>query len=593
MRWSSRYYDSANVHRLTRPSQSAVVRTKVIGLVLLAAFAPWAWVPEVYKSIQELRRLPFHFAGGVLYLTVVLVAFVGLAVTPFLRNTLWRVALVGLFLAAFVVDRAVLDMSGSHVNTSLIEIMWQNRALGGQVFRDFLPIIVPHLVVGLGLGGILAWPLPNGLRAKFALLPVASLVLVAYQYSSWGEMLTGYPSPFLIPARVAWLLTAPPTHSQLPLKPVALPLGPSLVEPPFEKIVLVMDESVRGDYLTINNPAMATTPFLQDAPSGMVNFGVATSGSNCSFQSRWMFRRGARPWQLPDRPSLTTSDSDGIVTGPRTTLWQFAKAAGYQTIYLDVYARSYGDMHTGLTAAELSSVDTHTVLEQPGYQRDISAAGMIASILRKKGPMFVYFDKFGTHFPYDESTPPDFNRFARPDGTRFVYYRKTLEDLTGSYKNAIAWSVDGFFRELLPNIDLDRVLLLYTSDHGQNLWDDGTTFWRHCDTNPPATELWIPLLAFTGNEQFRSALSASAARSPNQATHFDIFPTLLVAMGYNPQAVEATYGSNLLNIPAGRSRRFLIGDVNGRAYRVWIDINDTGVRLRDRLAAGCISCLFK
>jgi lipid A ethanolaminephosphotransferase len=218
---------------------------------------------------------------------------------------------------------------------------------------------------------------------------------------------------------------------------------------------------------------------------------------------------------------------------------------------------------------------------------------LITSTLRQSGSIFVYVDKFGTHFPYDESSPPDFNRFARPDGTRFEYHRNTLDDLIGSYKNAIAWSVDGFFRELLPRIDLHDVLLLYTSDHGQNLWDDGTTFWRHCDTNPPASELWVPLFAFTGNERFRTALSASAAQSPNQAMHLDIFPTLLVAMGYDAAAVERTYGSNLLSIPAGRSRRFIVGDVNGRSYRAWIDVNETGVRLRDRLASGCFSCLWR
>jgi lipid A ethanolaminephosphotransferase len=338
---------------------------------------------------------------------------------------------------------------------------------------------------------------------------------------------------------------------------------------------------------------MPTTPFLQGQSNRLVNFGIATSGSNCSFQTRWLFRRGVRPWQLPDQPSLSRNSSDGILTGPRTTLWQFAKAAGYQTTYLDTFAPTYGELHTGLTRDELSAVDVHNIIGGAGYQRDIDAARQIVSLLRKSGPTFIYLDKFGSHFPYDEATPPNFNRFARGDGARFSYYRKTLEDLIGSYKNAIAWSVDGFFRELLPQIDFTDTLLIYTSDHGQNLWDDGPTLMRHCDTNPPPTELWVPLIVFTGNESFRNALAASAARSPNQATHFDIFPTLLVAMGYDRAAVDATYGSNLFSIPSGRSRRFLLGDPNRPGYRAWLDVNETGLRLRDRLAAGCISCLWR
>jgi hypothetical protein len=135
--------------------------------------------------------------------------------------------------------------------------------------------------------------------------------------------------------------------------------------------------------------------------------------------------------------------------------------------------------------------------------------------------------------------------------------------------------------------------MIYTSDHGQNLWDDGPTLWRHCDSNPPPTELWVPLVAFTGDTQFRADLSRSAARSANEATHFEIFPTLLLAMGYDANGVTETYGPNLIDIPKGRPRRFVVGDVNGRAYRVWLDVRETGSRLRDRIANGCLSCLLR
>src|SRR5262249_38085823 len=37
------------------------------------------------------------------------------------------------------------------------------------------------------------------------------------------------------------------------------------------------------------------------------------------------------------------------------------------------------------------------------------------------------------------------------------------------YPNAIAWSVDEFFRNLLPAVDLSKTLIIYTSDHGQSL----------------------------------------------------------------------------------------------------------------------------
>lgn len=575
------------------PSRRTVRLAKILALVLFFAFAPLAWLPDVQASIQVLRRLPFHFAAAGVYIAVVILAFMGLIVGPFLRNTSLRTLFVGFFLTIFAVDRIVLASSGAHLDAAMIQVLWQGRALTGVVARDFWPLIAPHLIAVVALATVLAWPIPDGLRGRWALVPVAALVIVPLHYGWWGEMLAGYPSPYLIPARMAWIVTAPPAHSELPLKPVTLPRRSDGVSTGFDKIVFVMDESVRGDYLSINNREMRTTPFLEEYSDRIVNFGIATSGSNCSYQSRWMFRRGVRPWQLPDRPSLLDTGADGIETGPRTTLWQFAKAAGYRTVYIDPWSGSFGDVHSGLTRDELRFVDERIVLRGAPYDRDIEAARILKSMLQKHERLFLHVDKFGTHFPYDASSPPDFNRFTRADGTRHEYFSRTYDDLIGSYKNAIAWSVDGFFRELLAGTDLTGTLLIYTSDHGQNLWDDGTTFWRHCDTNPPPSEVWVPLFALAGESELRQQLVASAARSSNEATHFEIFPTLLIAMGFDHAATDAAYGPSLLNIPRGQPRRFIIGDVNGRAYRVWLDVRETGSRLRDRVANGCLSCLWR
>jgi glucan phosphoethanolaminetransferase (alkaline phosphatase superfamily) len=563
----------------TPPSHRTVFLAKIIALVLLLAFAPLAWFVEIRNSLEVLGRLTRFGKAPAVYGAVVLLSFVALCITPFLRNTLLRSVFLALFLSAYALDRVVLITSGYHVDTALIQILWASKSMAGAAVNDFKTILIPTAAATAALGAILVWPFPRGLRKSFGLVPIAAIVLVAVHYSSWGELVEGYPSPFLIPARVSWILTAPPTHNQLPLKPVTVPLAgpaPSM----FQKVVFIMDESVRGDYLTINNHDMDTTPFLETYADRMMNFGIAVSGGNCSFQSRWLLRRGVRPWQLPDQPSVLANQSDGIVEGPRTTLWQFAKAAGFKTLYIDAWKFVLGTFHSGMTAEELTFVDDRVTLDGVApYNRDHEAARVLIAALKSTERTFVYVDKMGAHFPYDSYSPPDFNTFTRADGTRFQYGRKTLNDLIGSYKNVIAWSVDGFFRELLPNVDLNGVLIIYTSDHGQNLWDDGYTFWRHCDNDPPPAEVWVPLLAFAGNEQFGRALSASAAGSFNEASHFEIFPTLLLAMGYDPKSVSDIYGPSLLAIPHGQPRRFVIGDVNGRGHRVWVDVAETGSRV--------------
>jgi glucan phosphoethanolaminetransferase (alkaline phosphatase superfamily) len=559
----------------TPPSHRTVVSAKIIALVVLLAFAPCAWFADIRGSLEMLSRLTRFGKAPAVYGAVVLLAFVALCITPFLRNSVLRVVFLAVFLAAFVLDRVVLITSGYHVDTTLMQILWQGKSLAGAVLNDYKTVILPIAGATAAVGAVLAWPLPRGLRNGFALVPLAALGLVTLHYSAWGELVDGYPSPFLIPARVSWLLTGPPTHNELPLKPVPVPLA-GAARSTFQKIVFVMDESVRDDYLTINNPHMDTTPFLETYADRMANFGTAVSGGNCSVQSRWLLRRGVRPWQLPNRPSLLANRTDGIVDGPRTTMWQFAKSAGFTTVYIDAW-KSYGTFHSGMTSEELGFVDQRIGLDEVAADhRDLEAARSLLAALKREGRVFIYVDKVGAHFPYDGYSPLDFNKYTRSDGTRFEYGRRTLTDLVGSYKNAIAWNVDGFFQELLPNIDLGGVLIIYTSDHGQNLWDDGNRFSRHCNNHPPPTEVRVPLVTFTGDEVFGRALSTSAARSFNEASHFEIFPTLLLAMGYDPTSVADIYGPSLLAVPHGHPRRVVIGDVIGRGHRVWVDVADVG-----------------
>jgi lipid A ethanolaminephosphotransferase len=551
-------------------SERTVVCGKLLALVLLFAFAPLAWVADIRASVAVLATLAHYGRPGALYAGAVLLSFAALAIMPFVRNHWVRCALVAAFLTTFAFDRIVLASSGQHVDVNLLRMFWHNRSMAGTVLGDYLPIIAPHLLVTIALGTVLAWPPPRGLPLWSVAVPAAALVVVPVQYASWKGVIAGYPSPFLIAARVSTIIVRPSTYNDLELQPVTIPRDPDATSR-FDTIVVVMDESVRGDYLTINNGAIDTTPFLAASAGRTINFGIATSAANCSVASRWMFRRGVQPWQLPNQPSLR-DEPDGIVTGPRTTIWQFAKEAGFRTVYVDPFRTDIGSpLHSGLDRRELRFVDEHVAIDAPRDQRDAAAARLLISALRGGGRTFLYIDKVGAHFPYDANYPANFNRYARPDGGRFVYSHRTRADSIGSYKNAVSWNVDGFFRYVLQEGDFRRALFIYTSDHGQTLWADSTRLWRHCGDNPPPDEVWVPLLTVTGDDAFAAQLRSSAARSFNQATHFDIFPTLLITMGYRASEVHARYGSTLLNIPSSRQRQFVTGDVIGGDARRWFD----------------------
>jgi lipid A ethanolaminephosphotransferase len=558
------------VVRLTKtPANLLVPSLKVAAIVLWLGVTHGLWVADIGGTLHGLLSMTRYGKVPAIYASVVALALPGLIVTPFLRKTVLRVPLVALFLFASMADAIAVAISATHLDTSYLRTLWQARELTGQVFSAYWPAIVRYAVAAAALCVPLAWPPQRGLGDRFALVPLAAIIAVTIHYWSWGSLIEAYPTPLVLPVRVAWILHEPQTQNDLPLKPVSThPSSPAT----FRKIVLIVDESVRGDYLSINNAAIDTTPFLQGSAGRLINFGIAVSGANCSFQSRWMLRRGMRPWQLPAR-DVSSGPEVGINDGPRTTFWQFAKSAGFRTMHIDGPSSFYGRFHDGMTVAEREFIDRRVAMEDAQrFERDREAARTLVSILNDAEPTFVLLDKVGVHFPYDSSTPPDYNRFHRADGARFEYARNTGDDVIGSYKNAIAWSVDEFFRQLLPGVDLRGVLILYTSDHGQNFGTTGHWVQSHCTvskTDP--SEAWVPLFAIAGQNDFSKALAASAARSHDGADHFEIFPTLLIAMGYDPTWATETYGSSLLRIPDDHPRRFLIGDVMGPGWRRWLD----------------------
>src|SRR5262249_1429359 len=159
--------------------------------------------------------------------------------------------------------------------------------------------------------------------------------------------------------------------------------------------------------------------------------------------------------------------------------------------------------------------------------------------------------------------PPGFNPLPMPLNTGTDWSVDALLEVgpigereLGHYPNAIVWSVDEFFRKLLPAIKASNTFIVYTSDHGQNLLPARST---HCGTTPavPAGEEEVPLFAITSMPEFAERLEEGAARGYGRFSHFEIFPTLLLAMGYDAGWVRANYGPSLMDVPS-TDRKFMI-----------------------------------
>jgi lipid A ethanolaminephosphotransferase len=207
---------------------------------------------------------------------------------------------------------------------------------------------------------------------------------------------------------------------------------------------------------------------------------------------------------------------------------------------------------------------------EPSWARDPAVADMLVDLLRRDEPMFIYINKQGTHWEYHDAFPPTLPY----DPSRLVADLPLDAARRGSvrdYHKAVRWSVDGFFEKVLPELRRRDAVLLYTSDHGQSLYEGGYDL-THCSMSPRMHrgEVLVPLFMITASPAFAARSRTEAQRAFNRASHFEVFSTLLELMGYSADWVEKVYGPSLLNVPVERTRGFLMGTFD-HPTAVWRD----------------------
>ena len=230
---------------------------------------------------------------------------------------------------------------------------------------------------------------------------------------------------------------------------------------PLRNIIVVMDESIRGDLLDLNDEH--GTPTGLKGRAEVINFGVMSSLANCSHESNVAFRYGIgrRDYlrQLAVNPSM----------------WAYAKTAGYDRFYLDAQ-RTDGALQNGMTPSEVQEMTRLIQLgkEVQAEDRDTELARALRRVLSEQAgkPTFVYANKAGAHYPYEGKYPSDrgwyspvlardyFGNEADPKMKGATTLSKSTQDsdlrirVKNSYMNAVGWNASRFFEVLLDGLDL-------------------------------------------------------------------------------------------------------------------------------------------
>lgn len=305
-------------------------------------------------------------------------------------------------------------------------------------------------------------------------------------------------------------------------------------------IVLVVDESVRADFLMAGDLARVFRGHEGDWR--YYDFGLATSAGNCSMASNIMLRMGVRP----------SSITEDLYSKP--LIWSYALNAGFTTYLIDAQRGGRGHNHFDSFELELVSrnVDASRVkwdFELPGLMDHLARPGKTFTLVITRGSLFPYHRNFPSDHVLDSGSE---SRYVLSDPLRIAYAK------------SVDWQTKKFLRELIGLQVGKPTVVVYTSDHGQNLNDQAGPHQCTGSGTPFAGEGLVPLVVLTNYEEDR--LAAATVFNHGKLSHFNIFPTLLSYMGFDvgeTPTAESAYSLPIYS-KVQALNRFSYGDAFGR-----------------------------
>ena len=498
--------------------------------------------------LERLSAMGVGFAV-VLFGAMFVVLTVALFMTAYIRQTLVRhLFAVVMFVSAVFFDVYTRVTADYLTYSSFVSLVYSAGFIqdAAYQYRDALISGVVGgllLLFGIGLKPRRRMPLPGALLVAAPVLGV--LLLSAVLFVRAGEGARGLPIMYT-PLAYLNLFTYEALHNTVgPREPVSLARNEQAVG---HDIVLVIDESISGNYLDINAPFGVHSNLKAPRPGVEIfNYGYAASIANCSADTNVTLRYGG-----------TRADYMRINT-TQPSIWQYARKAGLRTVYIDAQ-RTGGNLQNLMSETEKKDIDEFVQFDQTSVRdRDMAAAAKLIDLLNDGTPELVVINKVGAHFPVHDKYPDAFMAY-RPTLPRgqFVEVADTgkRDGFNGqpddwllyrnAYKNTVLWNVGEFFSRVFAQADMRNALLIYTSDHGQDLHERGNPGLNtHCGGDPVEEEGLVPLVVIQGDQLRTLDWQKSLAANKDRSSHYNIFPTLLQLMGYDLAGVEAVYGKPL------------------------------------------------
>ena len=287
-----------------------------------------------------------------------------------------------------------------------------------------------------------------------------------------------------------------------------------------EVYLLVVGETARAPQFQLYGYGRKTNPELS-MRKDLFAFDKALTQSNTTHKSVPMLLSG-----------ISAANYDSIYT--QKSLIEAFREAGFHTVFLSnqLPNHSFIDFF-GQEADEWCFIRMPQPAGRPplgrGYDEDLLP--LVDRVLQKKRRKeLIVLHTYGSHFEYRQRYPHSLAHFQPDDASEATPGNRA--SLLNAYDNTIR-ATDQLLSRLIARLEAENTVsaLLYTSDHGENLFDDDRHLFLHASPIPSCFELHVPLLVWL-SPRYRSqretvvkALSANLHRPV--ATSLSVFHTFL------------------------------------------------------------------
>ncbi len=282
-----------------------------------------------------------------------------------------------------------------------------------------------------------------------------------------------------------------------------------------EVYIMVVGETARSRNFQLYGYPRQTNPRLSKE-KGLMVFKDIRSQSNTTHKSVPMLLTAAN---AEDHDRLY--HEKGIIAAFRE--------AGFRTAFFSNQQRnhSYIDF-LGEEANDVRFIREHTANE---FTCDSQLLPYVRRELAKRPrKLFIVLHMYGSHFNYRDRYPKASAHFL-PDLPSEAK-AENRPQLLNAYDNTIL-ETDRFLADLISMLKGQGCAsaLLYTSDHGENIFDDNRKLFLHASPRPSAYDTDVPLLIWTSDAYNRLYPSTANALKGNLhkgvETNASVFPTML------------------------------------------------------------------